>query len=222
MFKVSIIIPCFLIDEQLKSLTSQCIKNIKKQTKGNYEIIIVNNGSLPKYNKFLFSLADIYVANLKNKGNAVAWNQGVQLARGEYLVFMDNDVKVQKGWLEPLLKILNRQDVGAALPISKCKEDINYQQRLDGFCWAIRKEIFDEIGGVSEEYGLAYFEDTDFWMQLQTAGYKVVSVEKSKVKHYSRATADKMPWLKALYIRNKDKFEKKWFYKYPCIDEVIY
>ena len=133
---------------------------------------------------------------------------------------MDNDVKVCKNWIKPLIEELQNKEIGAVLPISKCKEDINFQERLDGFCWLIRREVWSNVGPVSEEYGLAYFEDTDYWMRLKRAGYKIIAVSKSKVYHYSRATTDKMPWLKALYIRNKDKYEQKWNYEYPQLDDI--
>ena len=218
---VSICIPCYILDDELKQLTQKCIDSIRRWTKIDYEIIIIDNGSPLKYNEWLSDLGDVYFQNDGNKGNSQAWNKASSMATRDYLCFMDNDVSVTKGWLEPLIESLQIPESGIAFPQSKNREDIHWQRRLDGFCWLIRTELFKAVGHVDEGYGLAYFEDTDYCMRVVKAGYKLISAEKSRVYHYARATADKMPWLKILYLKNQKKYEDKWSFEYPHLSTGI-
>lgn len=210
-----------ILDDELLEFTRQCVTSLRRHTRSDFEIIIIDNNSKERYNVIVHSLADKFFAFDKNKGNAAAWNKGAKLATGDYLCFMDNDVSVTEGWLEPLVEALQIPESGIAFPHSKNREDIHWQRRLDGFCWLIRTELFKMVGPVDESYGLAYFEDTDYCMRVVREGYKLVSAEESKICHYARATAEKMPWLKILYLKNKKKYEDKWSFEYPRLSTGI-
>lgn len=59
--------------------------------------------------------ADIeLVHNPLNEGFVVACNQGAALARGEFIVFLNNDTQVTPGWLEHLLAVMDDDQVGVA------------------------------------------------------------------------------------------------------------
>jgi len=215
---LSIIIPCYITDEQLYKLTKRCLVSIRKYTAVKYEIIIIDDAGDKKYIDFLSKNSDIYIRHKDNKkNNALAWNEGGYLAIGKYLCFMDNDVKVLKNWDKPLIKMLKNIKVGVAFPISKCKEDLQFKKRIDGFCFTISNLVFKKVGIISQEWGL-YFEDTDYTMKLQSLGYLLKSCPDSKVLHYARATTDKDPWIEVLYLRNKEKYEKKWGGLYPGLN----
>lgn len=91
----SIIIPMHNNHE----FTLACIRSIWENTK-NYEIIVVDNGSTPPFS-FKNSLVRI-LRNDENKGYGVAGNQGYREAKGELIVFMNNDTIMTPGWLEYL------------------------------------------------------------------------------------------------------------------------
>src|SRR3972149_9242968 len=114
---LSIIIPCYITDEQLYKLTKRCLVSIRKYTAVKYEIIIIDDAGDKKYIDFLSKNSDIYIRHKDNKkNNALAWNEGGYLAIGKYLCFMDNDVKVLKNWDKPLIKMLKNIKVGVAFP----------------------------------------------------------------------------------------------------------
>jgi len=109
----SIVIPVFNNVEY----TKQCLKALIENTLNSpYEVIIVDNGSTDGTKEFLKCLSGNLkiISNAENLGFARACNQGSAVAGGDYLVFLNNDTKVQRGWLEELTKVLqNDSDVAA-------------------------------------------------------------------------------------------------------------
>jgi GT2 family glycosyltransferase/tetratricopeptide (TPR) repeat protein len=63
-------------------------------------------------------------------------------------------------------------------------------ERLVGFCLAVRRDAFEEVGGFDEGYGLGGFEDDDLCLRLRQAGYGLVIVHDSFVHHVGHATFD--------------------------------
>lgn len=101
-FDCSIIIPVF----NKLELTRQCLTHLAKVTHGcSYEVIVVDNASTDGTGPFLSSLeGDIhFVTNDSNLGFAKACNQGARVAKGKYLVFLNNDTIPQEGWLSALV-----------------------------------------------------------------------------------------------------------------------
>jgi len=110
--KVSIIIPLF----NKLEYTQKCLAAMKKNTpEGLYELIIINNGSADGTAAFLQTLAGTrIITNNENAGFAKACNQGAQTATSPYLLFLNNDTEPRKGWLEPLLTILDNDQTAVA------------------------------------------------------------------------------------------------------------
>ena len=103
----SIIIPCW---NQLE-FSRKCIATLMRQTRPPWELIFVNNGSIDGTADYLAGVQDVspmpvtIIANGTNRGFPAAINQGLQYARGEYLVLLNNDVVVTDGWLEQLVAL---------------------------------------------------------------------------------------------------------------------
>ncbi len=114
--KVSIIIP----NKDHISDLKKCIKSILKSTYTNYEIIIVENNSEKastfKYYEKLKNIDKVKVIEYKEKGFNYSKinNFGVKNAKGEYLLFLNNDIKIiTKDFLETMLGDACRSDIGA-------------------------------------------------------------------------------------------------------------
>ncbi|MBU2025435.1 glycosyltransferase, partial [Patescibacteria group bacterium] len=101
--RVSIIIPVF----NQWQFTYHCLRSLKAVTREiSTEIIIVDNGSTDQTSK-LFSqkIKNVkYLRNKKNPGFVRGCNQGAAAAKGEFLVFLNNDTQALPGWLEALIK----------------------------------------------------------------------------------------------------------------------
>jgi len=71
------------------------------------ELIVVDNGSTDGSIEFLKSQADVVlVANERNEGYAPANNRGMALARGDYVLLLNNDTRVTRGFLDPMLALM--------------------------------------------------------------------------------------------------------------------
>ncbi|MCU7519720.1 MAG: glycosyltransferase [Ignavibacteria bacterium] len=115
--KVSVIVPVYNRVE----LTQKCLESVYRNTgaQENYELIIVDNASidgtqtlLKEYqgNKSNFSV----LRSERNLGFSRANNLAARTARGSYLLFLNNDTEVRKGWMEMLVKILDKDAKAAA------------------------------------------------------------------------------------------------------------
>ena len=88
-------------------LTQQCLNALAEVTDGvSYEVVVVDNGSTDGVETFLQTLGgDVQVIrNEQNLGFSKACNQGARAARGEFLVFLNNDTIPLKGWLSALVE----------------------------------------------------------------------------------------------------------------------
>ena len=104
----SIIVPCW----NEITFTQQCIAALKQHTRPRWELIVVDNGSTDGTGTYLAGVRDMstvpvtVVSNAVNLGFPAAINQGLRLARGEFLVMLNNDVVVTDGWLDQLLALV--------------------------------------------------------------------------------------------------------------------
>jgi GT2 family glycosyltransferase len=110
----SIIIPCW---NQLES-TRHCLQALFRHTRRPFELIVVDNGSNDGTGTYMEGIADAapvpvtVITNPTNRGFPAAVNQGLRLARGEYLVLLNNDAVVTDGWLDQLVALAEmRADV---------------------------------------------------------------------------------------------------------------
>lgn len=112
---VSVLIPNKDQSETLKT----CLESLKKTAYPNYEIIIIENNSSEEqtyaYYKELERDTKVRIVRWEQKGfNYSALNNfGAKFAKGEYLLFLNNDIEaIKSGWMEELLANCQRRNVG--------------------------------------------------------------------------------------------------------------
>jgi GT2 family glycosyltransferase len=113
--QVSIIIP---VVDSLR-LTLECLLSIVRfSLEIPLEVIIVDNGSSDGTKALLSSIPNlVYVRHEENTGFVHGCNSGATVARGRYIVFLNNDTQVQAGWLSALVGTFSQLDrVGAVGP----------------------------------------------------------------------------------------------------------
>ncbi len=108
-------ISIIIISYNKADLTKKCLEEVFKNTKDDFEVIVIDNASTDEAIDYLFREKRItLLQNNKNLGFSKANNQGAQKAKGEILVFLNNDTEVQPGWLEPIINIYKTEkNVGA-------------------------------------------------------------------------------------------------------------
>ena len=89
---ITIIIPFYNTPEKA---FKRCIDSLVNQTNGDFEALVINDGSDAKYNEVLDKIVSsdsrIRLINKANEGSAIARNVGISEAKGDYIMFLDSD-----------------------------------------------------------------------------------------------------------------------------------
>ena len=110
--KFSILVPVYNVEKYLE----QCVESLLNQTyKGDYEIILVDDGSTDSSGKICDKYAENYpdkvkVVHKENKGLVSARQVGIEAATGEYSLFADSDDFVENNLLETVNDCINRNN----------------------------------------------------------------------------------------------------------------
>ena len=218
-----IIIPVW---NQLK-LTQECIDSIIRYTSSSYKLIIIDNGSQAQTKEYLEELirnnqaAVTLIRNETNLGFVKAINQGLKASHGDYVCLLNNDTKVQKGWLEELINIAQQSPkIGIINPGGSPNSYKNKELKgkwveigfATGFCMLIKREIINKIGFFDEDYEIGFWEDTDYCQRAKNADYICVAAKAVYVYHYSHRTFNffQRSRVNRLFDRNKELFYSKW------------
>lgn len=112
------------------SFTRKCLRSLLKTDYPNYEIIVVDNGSVKDEAAALereFKKSIRVIRNEVNVGYAAGMNIAIKNSHGVYLMILNNDMEFGKNWLNPLVDTLkNNKDVGACQPKIKDLKKKNY------------------------------------------------------------------------------------------------
>lgn len=166
---ISIVIPVY----NSECFLEKCLYSIINQkTQYKYEVICINDGSTDKSLEILKSFQTkhsdkLVVISQENQGISATRNRGIEVAKGEYIGFIDNDDYVTKDYIEKIISKAKGTDAdiiqtgfdrvtpsGKVLAdmtrksISICNENkTECLKNVAGFIWggAIRKELFKEL-----------------------------------------------------------------------------
>ena len=190
--KYSIIVPVYNrpdeVDELLESLSNQTLKD--------FEVIIVEDGSVKTCKDVCDKYADILVLHYyakENSGPGQSRNYGAERANGEWLIILDSDVVLPEGYLEAVDQEIKDGIAAfggpdAAHPsFTPVQKAISYSMtsffttggirggkaKLDkfyprSFNMGIRRDVYLQLGGFSK---MRFGEDIDFSYRIVEAGH---------------------------------------------------
>ncbi|NET28211.1 glycosyltransferase [Okeania sp. SIO1I7] len=219
-YNATIIVPWWDHGELLE-LWETNIKNIQES-----EIIFIDNGSGLKTKQALKEFCQKYdiklIRNEKNLGFATANNQGIEIATGDYILHLNNDVEILKPYVKNLCKLAGQGLAGPGYVQSELGE-----LYVEGWALCIKKSLLQAIGGWSEDYGLGYWDDVDLCHKARLAGYSITAVPdiKSYIRHLTNTTGrDGRIDQLALHARNRQIYIQKYYSSSPkiIIDGVFF
>eukprot|EP01032_Pedospumella_encystans_P011835 gene11836-13732_t len=180
----------------------------------DHEIIFVDDTSTDGTREWLESLKDPcirFLINDVNRGYAASNNVGVNMARGDVLALLNNDVLLTPRWLEPMLAALHSTALKAGLvgnvqyrvedgevdhagvelsPLGQLQhvktidhEPIIKPFAVTGACMLLRKADFIRAGGFDESY-VNGCEDIDLCFKFQALNRRVFLASKSRIHHH--------------------------------------
>ncbi len=237
MKKVSIIT---LTHNNLEKTTKLYINSLYKYTNQDlFELIIVENGSTDGTVEYIEKIKSKYsnikvILNSENKGFSKGNNQGLKIATGDYICLINNDILFTPDWLDSIVKLIeNNSEVGLISPIinefdnanininnyleksksiiEKNKADIEYKYTCFFCCACMKREVFEKVGFLDENFTPAWFEDDDYCIRTLYAGYKNAIAPKVFVFHNHCQTSSKLTNAQEIFNRNKDYYYKKHF-----------
>lgn len=237
--RVSIIVLCY---NGLQEATRPCLESLITNTNtpmGSYELIIVDNASSDGTADYLktFSAQHLHVhiqLNDSNKGYAGGNNDGIRLAKGQYIILLNNDTLVPSGWLDRLVKLFDHElSVGLIGPVTNSAgneqrielaglNEQNYEaissahiegqqgrwfttEKLGFFCVAMRHEVLNKVGYLDENFGIGMFEDDDYCIRAKNAGFTLGVAEDCFVYHKGSVSFKKLSDADYIELFNKNR-----------------
>ncbi|MBW7888310.1 MAG: glycosyltransferase [Bacteroidetes bacterium] len=183
-----------------------------------------------------------YFRNEKNIGFPGSVNIGIKNSLGDYIITLNNDTVVTDGLMERMLKLAESDAaVGIVGPMSnrvsgvQLDTNANYQSmeemnryaanrqkehqgksfafpRVAFLCTLIKREVIERLGGLDERFAPGNFEDDDFCLRAQLAGYKTVIAQDAFIHHYGSKsfTAEGLEKYQKRLSVNRKIFVDKW------------
>lgn len=191
--------PVLLNREEHRNTVEACMDSVIENSE-DYEFIIVDDGSKLD-TEFLKENADVYIRhNPTNKGISPSWNDGLRVARGQYIVVINDDITVKPGWLDGLAKAFEFVDCGVSAPavshVPHPDQGIEENNKwYPGYCFMLNRDSIARLyaeEAATKETVPGYFdenfvpfngEDVDYWHRLTKAGMKLYRVWDVEIWH---------------------------------------
>jgi GT2 family glycosyltransferase len=223
----------------------KCFESIKAQTISNQiETIMVDNNStddsVAVARKLLIDFPSAFIVrNSENLGFCEGNNSGARIAKGRWLLFLNNDTWLENDCMEKLIAGTEKLGATASTPLVLNYPDNSYQDFgfygfdffglpspsaiatetreifIAGGCsYLIRADVFNQLGMFDAEYFI-YSDDADLSWHVWLAGYKVVGIFEAKLHHRGAAGVNPSGGITTVEFRTNDR--KRFLTNRNCI-----
>ena len=206
MIKLSIVVPVYNVEKYIRP----CIESIFKQELDEecFEVIIVNDGTKDRSMEMISDIinqhSNIIIINQGNLSLSVARNNGINIAKGEYILMPDSDDLLIENSLKPLLEkaIETKADLVAADFIPMDDEEISHIQTIPQKDFSIKEETGEQF----------FLEDLSpkecyVWRTL----YRREFLIKEKLRFYPGIRFQDIPFTHECYLKAQKCLRISWF-----------
>lgn len=145
---VSVIIPIYNMEKYLP----QCIDSVLNQTHTNIEVILINDGSTDSCkdicDKYKEKDHRIVVIHKNNEGLSAARNDGLRVANGEWIAFVDADDWIEANMYEKLIKMARRNNAD----ISACRYSREYKNGIRFTNYHLESSIYNGSNEIAKGF----------------------------------------------------------------------
>ncbi len=190
--KVSVIIPVY----NKEHYVFETLQSLLEQTFSDWEAIVIDDGSKDNSADIVKSIKDPRIQFLQQSNHGVSYtrNKGIEMARGEFVAFLDADDTWFPDYLEtvvrmslqypsyPVFCVAQKDRPIHTLPqgISIIKDFCSYPYIFWTGALLIKRNVFKEVGGF--RVGVQLGEDTDMWLRI-SCKYHTVYLNEEHVYH---------------------------------------
>lgn len=215
----------------------KCLESISRLTypKPKIDIVVIDNGSTDGTSlRIRRKFPNIkLIKNLDNVSFAIAINQGLKIASGQYVLITNDDVIFERKCLSRLMDFLDEHpDTGIVggkiyskaspskvtsagylfnrwtgeVSATSDKETITAPDWIEGCGLLVRRTVIEEIGPFDEGFTY-FFEDFDLCLRAMKAGWKIASIPSAILWHGGSTTFDRnLPQKYTHWYRAKIRF----------------
>jgi glycosyltransferase involved in cell wall biosynthesis len=204
--KTSLVIPVYSTTPESVQMMHDCLASLKYGRPD--EVIVVDDGSPIQADYD----CDTQIYQPQNRGYTEAVNLGLKEAKGEVIIIGNSDLTFQPGWLEGILLPLEEGcDVSSIVTSDQGYMTADKTTIGDRFgsLWAMKRSVYEALGGLDESLGRGYFSDTDYYLRLKEANYRVGKNWRALVEHEGGSTFKAVDPDNQSYHESMAKFKAK-------------
>ncbi len=221
-----------VVKDQLEYV-KQSIESIRANTQ-NYHLYVWDNGSKQPTRDYLLGVELEMIEDGQymtiwreetNHGFLRPNNRLAHMSDGDYIILLNSDTRVHKGWDKALIGFLEKNPEyavsgfmgglvdkeGKGVRVG-CGEEIDF---ICGWCCCFHRSIYDKFGLFDEKnLRFAYCEDADFSFRLKEAGWKIYALHLDLAEHFGNKTAKAVKEegadLATAFAHNHDYIKARW------------
>ncbi len=234
--RVSVVIPLYGGPEDIEA----CLDSLQRCQGLISEVIVVDDKSPDDAPDVVarYPFARL-VSNPENLGFGATCNRGVAEAGGDVVILLNSDTVVPRAGLIRLVEALDQGGTVAATgprsnyvghfqrtgvtytnvsgvalfadDYARRQADDSESDMLVGFCLAIKRSIWNEVGPFDTAFGAGMFEDNDLCYRLRRAGYRLMIANRAFIHHEGNKSLERSPEdMYAVFANNRGHYEAKW------------